>query len=301
MAPTPVLLQILLCALLWGAAFPLIKRTYAEWPETTLAVCLFFAGARFALAGAGLLALCREPLTRLRRANKKLLLSFTLTQTFIQYCFFYTGMAISSGVLGALLVACGSCWWILLGPILLGTPHASRRDWQALGICAVGIVLAVWAPGAGSGRVLLGSLCFLIASLAGALALITMRPLSESLDARSATGFSLFFGGLLLLGAGAAGAPAFVASLTPTIVLYTLALAFISAVSFSIWNRLAHQHSINLLANYRFLIPLSGAVQSTLFIQSEFPGPGLLAGGFLILGALHWLGRPGSSGAASRP
>lgn len=298
-AHAPILPQVLFCALLWGAAFPLIKLTYAEWTATPLALCLFFAGLRFTLAGAGILAFCRGIGSRLREANKPLLIGLTLTQTCLQYVAFYTGMSISSGVLGALLIGCGSFWWMLLAPPLLGSAPARARDWIALGICAVGIAFAVYAPGAGSGRVVLGTLCFLAASLAGALGLIIMKPMSKTADAKTATGASLFLGGLVLLALGASEADTFFAQMTPRVALYTAALAFISAVAFSIWNRLAHTHPVNVLAGYRFIIPLSGAVQSTLLVAGEFPGPGLLAGGCLIIGALYWLSRPRSTAAIS--
>jgi drug/metabolite transporter (DMT)-like permease len=195
-------------------------------------------------------------------------------------------------MLGALLVSCGSFWWILLAPIFLKTPSATRRDWMAIALGSVGVSLAVYAPGAGSGLVLLGCLCFLLASLSGALGLIVMKPLSESIDAKTATGASLFLGGLLLLLMGMPAANAFAASLTTELALVTLALAAISAIAFSIWNRLAHTYPVSLLAGYRFLIPLSGTVQASLFIKGEAPGPGLILGGSLIIAAVYIVSRP---------
>ena len=201
-------------------------------------------------------------------------------------------MSVSSGVLGALLVGCGSFWWILMAPLLLKTPAASAGDWWALVASTLGITLAVYAPGAGGGQVSLGALCFLSASFFGALGLVIMKPLSTTIDAKAATGVSLFLGGLILAASGASASGAFIESMTPRLIGFTLALALISAVSFSIWNRLAHTHSVNLLASYRFLIPLSGAIQSSLIVTGEAPGPGIFIGGGLILGALYFLNRP---------
>ncbi|MFT4641388.1 MAG: drug/metabolite transporter (DMT)-like permease [Verrucomicrobiales bacterium] len=292
MASRSVLLQVIVCALLWGTAFPLIKVAYADWPERTLALCLFFAGIRFTIAGAGILMVCDDLWSRLRSANLRLLIALTLTQTCLQYLCFYAGMSVSSGVLGALLVGCGSFWWVLLAPLLLKTPTPLPCDWWTLFVSSIGITLAVYAPGAGSGQVWLGALCFLLASFFGAVGLVIMKPLGAALDAKTATGISLFAGGLLLLAAGASAANTFASSMTPRLAGITLALALVSAVSFCIWNRLAHTHSVNVLANYRFLIPLSGAVQASLFISGEAPGPGIIIGGTLILGSLYWLNRP---------
>ena len=284
--------QVLLCAVLWGTAFPFIKVVYGDWETVTLTLCLFFAGVRFTMAGAGLLLLCSGLGRTLRQADLRLLGLLALTQTCLQYCCFYVGMVYSSGVLGALLVGCGSFWWILLAPVILKTERPRPNEWVALMVSTVGIVVAVYAPGVGSGKVWLGALCFLSASFFGALALIIMRPLSKTMDAKSATGVSLLLGGMVLMALGMPSAGAFWATLTPQIALITVVLAVVSAVSFSIWNRLAHTHSVNMLASYRFLIPLSGAIQSSLFIGGEFPGLGIWIGGSLILGALVSLNRP---------
>lgn len=292
MASPSILLPVILCALLWGAAFPLIKLAYACCPEITLTWCLFFAGTRFTLSGAGILALCKDPWKRLAATDRKLLLGLTLTQTCIQYLFFYLAMSLSSGMLGALLVSCGSFWWLLLAPLFLKTPAAKLRDWLAIGVGALGVTLAVYSPGAGSGNVLIGGLCFILASLSGVLGLIIMKPLSKTIDAKTATGGSLFFGGLILLLIGLPAANDFFQVLTPRLALITLALAIISGVAFSIWNRLAHTYPVNLLAGYRFLIPLSGTLQASLFIAGESPGPGLILGGALIIGALYVISRP---------
>ncbi len=283
---------MLFCALLWGGAFPLIKFVYQAWGTYTFILCLFFAGVRFTLAGLGILIVCRDVRSKWQRADKKPLVILTLMQTCAQYACFYLGMSVSSGVLGSLLVGSGSFWWVLLAPSLLKTPRATGRDWLALTLCTLGIVLAVYAPGAGSGRVILGALCFLSASLFGALGLIAMRPLSRTLDAKTATGISLFAGGMLLMLIGSPAAATFVDKLTLPIAIATLALAAISGLAFSVWNRLAHEYSVNLLAGYRFLIPLSGAIQATLFVANERPGPGLIAGGWLIIAALVILQRP---------
>ena len=284
--------QVLLCALLWGSAFPLIKTVYGDWESVTLSLCLFFAGIRFSVAGAGLLMFCSGAGKRLRGANLPLLGLLALTQTCLQYCGFYAGMIYSSGVLGALLVGCGSFWWILLAPTILKTAPPRIGEWLALSISTLGIVVAVYAPGAGSGNVWLGALCFLTASFFGALALIIMRPLSATLDAKTATGASLLLGGLVLMAMGIQSAETFWAGMTFKIGIITAALAAVSAVSFTIWNRLAHTHSVNVLASYRFLIPLSGAIQSCLFIRGEAPGLGIWIGGALILGSLVSLNRP---------
>ncbi len=299
-------LYALLCALLWGTAFPGIKFVYHLWPQSQSADGrMLFAGVRFILAGLMLLPFVRRGglVAQLKSANLRLLLALALTQTFAQYLFFYMGLALSSGILGALMVSCGSFWWIVLAPLILKTPGPDYRHWLVLGACALGIVIAVYQPGAGSGSPFLGALCFLVATLNGALGLIIMKPLHRSLDSATATALSLLAGGLMLFVAGGSALPEIGGLFDTRVLGMTVYLAFVSAAAFVLWNRLAREFSVNLLANYRFLIPLAGTILSTLFIPGEQPGAGIYVGGLLIVGSLIFVNRiphekpPASTGA----
>lgn len=299
-------LYVLVCAVLWGSAFPGIKFVYQVWPQSQSGDGrMLFAGVRFILAGSLLMPFVRRGglVAQLKHADLRLLVALALTQTFAQYLFFYMGLALSSGILGALMMSCGSFWWILLAPLILKTPKPDYRHWLVLGICALGIVIAVYRPGAGSGSPLLGALCFLVATFNGALGLIILKPLHRSLNSATATAFSLLIGGLLLFVAGSSALPEIGGLFDAGAFGMTCYLAFVSAAAFVLWNRLAREFSVNLLANYRFLIPLSGTILSALFIPGEQPGLGIYLGGLLIVGSLIFVNRvnrqmpPISSGA----
>lgn len=280
-----------LCALLWGSAFPVIKGVYASWDDHSLDLRLCFAGVRFTAAGLLIVPFCWREVSSCRSGWVAWVLILALTQTLLQYVFFYSGLAVSSGVLGSILVGTGSLWWIVLAPWLLKTPPPQGRHWAVIVLCSLGVILAVYAPGAGSGRPLQGSLLFLGSALAGALGAIVIVPLSRLMDVRLATSGALFLGGIALIGLGIRGLPDFVGLLDRRLCLTTLYLAVVSAGAFSTWNWLVREYSVNVLAGYRFLIPLSAATQSTLFIDGESPGIGILIGGALIVGSLLFLHR----------
>jgi len=284
-----VLPPVLLCAALWGSAFPGIKTVYRLWDEAGLAVGLFeywwLAGVRFTLAGTGLLLVARSPWAQWKATSKPLLFGFALTQTFGQYLLFYYGVAVASGTLAGLMASVGSFWWMLLAPLIGGAPWPKRSQWLALVVGALGLLLATAAPGADTGRPWLGSGVLVLAMGFGAVGVIQFGKLKATMGARAATGFSLASGGLGLL---VVGAPAFsqAASLmTLPVALITCWLAFVSAFAFSLWNHLSTLHPVPLLAGYRFLIPLMGMLESILLL-AERPGPGLWAGGVLVIGAL---------------
>lgn len=285
-----VLPPVLLCAGLWGSAFPAIKTVYGIWGEAGLSTGAheywFFAGVRFVLAGGILLAAVRRPLGDFMATPKPRLLGFALTQTFFQYLFFYLAMSLASGSLAGLLTSAGSFWWMLLAPILLPVPWPTRRQWIALLIGATGITLATAAPGAGAGRPVIGAVLMLAATGSGALGVIQFGRMKETIGARAATGWSLLIGGALLLIAGAPAIPSAGALLSTPVLVLTLWLAVVSASAFSLWNHLSTRHPVPLLAGYRFLIPLFGMLESLLFLEDESAGWGLGIGAVLVIGSL---------------
>ena len=287
---TRVLPPIMVCALLWGSAFPCIKLVYQEWKDAGIEARLtdlwWFAGVRFTIAGAALLLLSKQPLKDLRASPPKLLASFALTQTAGQYLFFYFALSVSTGSLSSLVVSTGSFWWLLLAPLLLKTPWPTRWQWIAILVGAVGVTIATYSPVNDKPGSVLGLVCMLFATLLGALGVITFSKLKPTIGPRAGTGFSLFAGGLILL---LIGAPAFAQAtnlLTPKIVLLTVWLAFVSAAAFTLWNHLSTLHPVNLLASYRFLIPVCGIVESLLFIPGETATSGLFWGGILVVSSL---------------
>lgn len=282
-----VLPPVLLCATLWGSAFPSIKTVYGRWEAAAIDLdavhCWWFAGVRFTVAGTVLLLVARRPLQEIRATPKRLLLGFTLTQTFFQYICFYLAVSVASGSLTGLLASLGSFWWMVLAPLLGGMAWPRARQWVALVIGGVGVTLATAAPGAGAGRPVLGAVLMALATGFGAIGIIQFSRLRLTIGARAATGFSLLGGGLLLLAAGspaAMDAGRMFGSWQVNAI--TAWLALVSAVGFSLWNHLSTRHPVPLLAGYRFLIPLAGMLESLWLLEGETAGWGLWSGAVLV-------------------
>jgi drug/metabolite transporter (DMT)-like permease len=221
--------------------------------------------------------------SELRSTPIKSILGLALTQTFIQYVFFYQSVAVSSASLTALLVATGSFWWMILAPLIQKTPWPTSTQWAGLVMGGVGVSLAIHQPGDGAGNPLLGGVFMLTATASGALAVILFAHLKPTMSAKNATGISLLLGGL---GLAALGAPAFSTItflLDGPVILATLWLAFVSATAFSIWNYLSTLFPVTLLASYRFLIPICGVLEALIILKSESPGWGLVVGGSLVI------------------
>jgi len=89
------------CCLLWGSAYPAIKNGYEIFQIATddLPGKIVFAGYRFVIAGLLLLAfafLQGKPIARLSRHQYSQLAVLGVTQTALQYIFFYIGLGSAS-------------------------------------------------------------------------------------------------------------------------------------------------------------------------------------------------------------
>ena len=71
----------------------------------------------------------------------------------------------------------------------------------------------------------------------------------------------------------------------------TVYLAVLSATAFTVWNRLIQLYSVNVMSAFRFLIPLCGVIESTLFLKNETIGIGIVVGGSILIGSLYMMGR----------
>lgn len=290
--PLSFYLQILLCAGLWGSAFPVIKLSFAHLALESYEEQLLFAGTRFMLAGLVVMLFCRRSVISIfREVPKGALMWVTLGQTFGQYVFFYYALRVSSGTLGALLVGSGSLWWVLLAPVFLKSAFPSGKQWAALAACTIGISIAVYAPGAGSGDVFQGTITFLMSTLMGAFGAIGMKRVAPRFGSRSITALSLFLGGAMLVVVGAFEWEAFSKDYNWLTLGVTVYLAILSATAFTIWNRLIERYSVNVLSAFRFMIPLCGVIESSVFLESESIGIGIVVGGAILLGSLFAMSR----------
>ncbi|MGB0413936.1 MAG: DMT family transporter [Coraliomargarita sp.] len=299
--PLSFYVQVGICAILWGSAFPVIKNSYTELGMQNYGEQLVFAGSRFALAGLMLLPFCRGSyLPKIRQAPRIPLAIIMLGQTYLQYIFFYYGLNVSTGTLAALLVGSGSFWWMLIAPPILKTPAPTRSHWILFACCCVGIVCAVYNPDNKLQNIGIGALAFLLATLSGAFAAVYMKRVAPISGSLTPTSFSLGLGGILLLLTASPYWISYFSHFNFTTLLVTIYLAVVSAAGFAIWNRLIEHYSVNTLSGFRFLIPLMGMIESVLFIPGEQLRWGIVVGAMIIFSSLIALARLKEAPAESR-
>lgn len=291
--PKVVLALATLCCLLWGSSYPSIKTGYEMLgiAQHDVPSKLIFAGYRFLLAGLCLvaLAICMgKPALRLSRHQFSQLAVLGLTQTGMQYVFFYIGLAYTTGVRASILNATTTFFSVLLAHFVYKNDKLSTR--KSVG-CLLGFagVLAV-NTGAGTHDApasLQGDGFIVIAAFALSAASIYGKHVSKNMDAMVMTGWQLAIGGLALLAGGYATGGT-LGALTPASTALLGYLALLSAVAFTLWSLLLKHNQVGKISMYAFLIPIFGAALSALFLNETLLEWKNLAALLLVCGGI-WL------------
>ncbi|MDM0075184.1 DMT family transporter [Variovorax sp. J2P1-59] len=270
-----VFLLASLCCLLWGSAYPAIKNGYALFhiAPGDIPSQLVFAGYRFLFAGLVLLGVAaagRKNVFPFDRRTMGQVTLLGLTQTSLQYLFFYLGLAHTTGVKSSIMNATGTFFSVLLAHFIY---HNDRLSFNKVLGCLVGFV-GVMVVNFGSGLMqfdftLLGEGSVVMAALVLSAASIYGKKLSQRIDSVVLTGYQLAIGGaaLLVIGfamGGTLGSP------TPAALALLGYLVVLSSAAFSLWTTLLKYNRVSMVAVFNFMVPVFGTLLSALFLNESF-------------------------------
>ena len=284
-----------LCCFLWGSATPAIKIGYQLFSidSADTSSIIVFAGTRFLLAGI-LVVLFQSLLRRrfLRPQPKALpaIFALSLTQTAVQYLFFYIGLAHTSGVRGTILSGLGGFLAILAASLLFRYEKLTVA--KVLGCTAgfAGIVI-MNLSGQNAGPLLdvtlLGEGFMVFSQISSALSSSLVKRYSARFDVVMLSGWQFALGGLLLIAAGLAGGGRIPAPSTPLAFVLLLYMALISAVAYTVWGILLQHNPVSRVTIFNFMTPLFGVLLSAVFLgewQQAFSPRTLIALVLVCLG-----------------
>ncbi len=292
-----------LCCVLWGSAYPAIKNGYAllHIAPSDIASQMLFAGWRFALAGLILLlvaAAMKKPILGLGGRQMGQVALLGLTQTAIQYVFFYIGLAHASGVKSSIMNATGVFFSVVLAHVIYANDRLNAR--KALG-CLIGF-LGVVVVNLGGGTLgfdfsLLGEGFVIIAAFVLAAASIYGKRLSADMDPMVMTGWQLFVGGAILMAIGMVGGGQMegLDLRSGSLLLY---MALLSSVAFAVWSLLLKHNPVGMIAAFNFLIPVFGVALSAIFLGESLLRWSYLAALVLVCAGIWLVTRPSAPGKA---
>lgn len=268
-----------LATFLWGSAFPCVKIGY-EWMQISgsdTGSQMVFAGFRFLMAGlavflAGSLREKRILLPEKEKSGESLRLLFllALTQTFLQYFFYYIGLAHVSGTKGSIMNSLGTLFTVILGIIVFkDRPGVRKIAGVFLGMAGV---LFACLSGIGGGISLAGEGALFLSAVFIAVGNIVNKKASERMNPLLVTGWHLSLGGLLLLMAGVCmGGSLHIPDVRSGLLMAYM--IFISAAGFGIWSALLRCYPVENVAVFLFLTPVFGTLMSGAFLGEQLGAP----------------------------
>lgn len=269
--PMVVYAIAILCTVLWGSAYPAIKTGYAllNIEAHDVASQMVFAGQRFLLAGIFLIILSvffRRHTGTITKTKVRQIIVLGLTQTSLQYIFFYLGVAFATGVKASILNATGTFFSVLLAHFIYHNDRLTQR--KAIG-CTVGF-LGVFIVNFNQSLLdfqfsLLGEGSVIFAAFILAAASIYGKKISQGIDAMVMTAWQLAIGGLALLCVGYlfGGHSGDFDFASLSLLIY---LACLSSAAFALWSVLLKHNPVSMVTIFNFLIPVFGSSLSSIFL-----------------------------------
>ncbi|WP_145519567.1 DMT family transporter [Yersinia bercovieri] len=262
------------CCLLWGSAYPAIKNGYVLFhiAPDDIPSKMVFAGYRFLLAGLVLLMVAMasgKAIGRLQKRQYRQIVILGLTQTTLQYIFFYIGLAYTTGVKGSIMNATGTFFSVLLAHYIY---QNDRLTFNKVIGCALGFA-GVMVVNFGSDLMdfhfsLIGEGSVVLAAFILSAATIYGKRISQTMDTTIMTGYQLAIGGLVLT----VGGYLFGGNLADfgwRALLLLAYLVLLSSAAFALWSLLLKYNRVGMVAPFNFLIPVSGAVLSAIFLNES--------------------------------
>jgi drug/metabolite transporter (DMT)-like permease len=273
-APVVCLLTFI-CCFLWGSAFPCIKIGYQllQISSGDTASQILFAGLRFTLAG--FLTLLMATIStgkfpRAKRSSWKPILALSMTQTVIQYFFFYVGLAHATGVKSSIFEASSTFFAILIASLIFR--YEPLTPCKILG-CLIGFAGVILINVAGGGSLdlhfaLNGEGFLLLSTLSYAFSSTLIKSFSASESPVTLSAYQFLVGGVILSVCGfLAGGRLTV--FTPAAALLLVYMAFISAAAYSLWGILLKYNPVSRIAVFGFMTPVMGVLLSALLLGEK--------------------------------
>lgn len=279
--PAWVTLFALTAAMAWGWAYPLIKLGFHEFgvTQSMTASKMLFAGIRFALSGLIVLIIATFTKRRFKVSKPKdwgYLLLFALLNTTLHYAFFYIGLSYSEGARAAILNSLGTFLLVLLACMFFKSDRLTIRKIIGCSVGITGILILNMGKGISGSFTLWGDGMIILNALCSAFAGLMTRGLSQRVDVFVGTGYSLAIGGILLAIPGAIMGGTLPYATAWGMLILAL-LICISALGFTLYNKLLSCNPVGKVAIFNSLIPVVGAVTSCLCLGEQFQTNYLIA------------------------
>lgn len=282
-----VLPSALLCCLLWGSAFPLVKIGFS-WLNISsedIPTEILYAGLRFTLAGVIAIIITSLISGKFLRPTVKSLpkvFSLSMFQTILQYLFFYIGLSNTSGVKASVIEAMNVFVALIVSCLIFRMEKitAAKIIGSVIGFAGV-VTINVSKGDLAGGLTLKGEGFILISTVAYAFSSVLMKHWSNEENPMMMSAWQFLLGGIVMsiLGFALGGR---ISGFDLKSVLLLIYLASLSAIAYSLWASLLKYYPVSRIAVYGFMNPVFGFILSA-FLLGESEAFGLKSIAALVL------------------
>jgi len=263
----------ILCALLWGAGFPLIKLGYAHIgiESSNPLGTILFAGIRFFFAG-----LITIPISKTWKPgaiNKTprgvvLILALAFVQTVMQYVFQYVGICNTTGSTSSIIGQFNVFLLCFISPLFFKDDRLTLKKIIGCAIGFAGIVIVNINDGMQLAFSPDGELLVLFASIAASIGFVMGKKISKDQNAAAVSSIQQTIGGLILIAVGLIGGGRFTKfdiRALPIILILILS----AAVANTLWSVLLKYNPVSCVSVYKFATPMFGMIFSALLLGED--------------------------------
>ena len=285
--PQMVLPSAMLCCLLWGSAFPLVKIGFS-WLNISsedIPTEILYAGLRFTLAGVIAIIITSLISGKFLRPTMKSLpkvFSLSMFQTILQYLFFYIGLSNTSGVKASVIEAMNVFVALIVSCLVFRMEKftAAKIIGSIIGFAGV-VIINVSKGDLAGGLTLKGEGFILISTVAYAFSSVLMKHWSNEENPMMMSAWQFLLGGIVMsiLGFALGGR---IIGFDLKSVLLLIYLASLSAIAYSLWASLLKYYPVSRIAVYGFMNPVFGFILSA-FLLGESEAFGLKSIAALVL------------------
>ena len=271
--PLTVFLFAFICCFLWGSASPAIKIGYSMFSigAGDLASRILFAGTRFMLAGIMVVvtgSIQNRHFLRPQKGNWPYVFVLMTFQTILQYIFFYTGLAHTSGVRGSIINAAGTFFSIFLAAFVFRFERLTfqKVTGSILGFIGVLMIVTAGSKLTGEAMTFAGEGALIIAALSYAVSGCFIKLFSRNENPVTLSGWQFFLGGIvmMIIGGAMGGHLVPTSGMSWILLLY---MAFISAGAYTLWGILLKYNDVSRITILGFMNPVLGVLLSVLFLH----------------------------------
>lgn len=298
---TRIYLLILVTIAIWGGTPVAGKLAIRDIPPMTVGLL------RYGLASMVLVTLCSRQLPSwgaLRRQDLWIIVGLGIFGTFLNHVLFFLGLVFAPASHGAILAPTTSPIWTMLLAAWLGREQVTRDQIIGTALCIMGVTLVVrpdGLAGAGTARVLVGDLFYLLGGLAWGLYQFLCMVAMRRLSGLASLAYGMVVGCAFLVplamierpGRALAGASA---SAWGSVLYISLAG---TVLAFFWWNLAIQRVGAGRTAVFTNLVPVFGVLLAW-WVLGERLTPLQLFGGLLTVGGVWVCQGPGAMQAAWR-